>query len=110
MQPNDRALSGGPHAALAHDSPVVGPSAPSAPLNVGTCRLLDANLPALGIQYHRLDSRNALDHGDEVEPPAKVFSHCPGIAGSLHALDTGEAWVQRCLFARPRIGAASPLD
>ena len=74
------------------------------------CRSLDADLSALRIQYHRLDPWNALDHGDEVEAAAKVFSHCPGIASGLHALDSGEAPVQCCLFARPGVGAASPLD
>src|SRR5215468_681749 len=76
----------------------------------GRCRSLDAHLPALGIQYHRLNLRNAIDHRDEVEPAAKVLSNFPGIAGSLHALDPGEARVQRCLFTRPGVGAASPLN
>ena len=54
-------------------------------LDGGICRSLDAYLPALGIQYHRLDPWGAFDNRDDVEPGAKVFSHCPGIASSLDA-------------------------
>src|SRR5947207_2464038 len=43
--------------------------------------LADTYLPALGIQYHRPDPRNTLDHRHEVESSAKMVSHCLRIAG-----------------------------
>src|SRR5207244_3985644 len=95
-------------------TPAIGSRADAAGSSVlldgGMCRSLYAYLPALGIQYHHLDLRDALDDRDEVETAAKVFSHCYGIASSLHTLETSEARVQRCLFARPGVAAGSPLD